>query len=80
MPDHKLSDNAIRAKILLFGQVLEIMKSFKRWIVKDLLELSSDAMKYVIIKDRLLEALRMKWQDTKMSKMKYNIANANHQW
>ena len=39
------------------------MKSFKRWIVKDLLELSSDAMKYVIIKDRLLQALMPKCQD-----------------
>ena len=40
--------------------VLQIMKWFKIWLVKDLLELSSDAMKYVIIEDRLLEALRVK--------------------
>ena len=34
--------------------VLDIIKWFKRWEVKDLLELSSDAIKYVIIEDRLL--------------------------
>ena len=34
--------------------VLDIIKWYKRWGVKDLLELSSDAMKYVIIEDRLL--------------------------
>ena len=59
---------------------MQCAKWFERWGVKDLLEIPGDAMKYVIIEDRLLEALRMKWQDTNMSKMKYNIANANHQW
>ena len=29
---------------------------------KDLLELSDDVVKYVIIEDRLLETLRMQWQ------------------
>ena len=43
------------------------MKWFKRWGVKDLLELLGDAMKYVIIEDRLLEALKKKWQDCKIS-------------
>ena len=33
------------------GWVLDIMKTFKRWGVKDLLELSGDAMKYVTIED-----------------------------
>ena len=39
------------------------------------MELSYDAMKHVIIKDILLETLRMKAQDAKMSKLKYYIAN-----
>ena len=34
------------------------MKWFKRWGVKDQLELSGDAIKYAIIEDRLLEAIR----------------------
>ena len=54
-----------------------IMKWLKGWGERDLLELSSDAMKYVIIKNRLLEALRMKWQDAKISKLEHYIANVN---
>ena len=69
-----------KRKFLSSGQVLDIIKWFHIWGVKDLLDLPGHVMKYVIIEDRLLEALRMKWQDTNMSKMKYNIANANHQW
>ena len=42
------------------------MKWFKRWDVKALLELSSDAIKY-----RLLEAIRTKWEDAKTSKLEY---------
>ena len=63
------------SKILSSGWVLDIMKQFKRQGVKDLLELSSDAMEYVIIKNKLLEALRMKWQDVRMSNMEHYIAN-----
>ena len=36
--------------------------------VKDLLELSDNPMKYVIIEDILSEALRMKWQHAKQEK------------
>ena len=44
--------------------------------VKDLLKLSSVAMKYVIIEDTLLEAPRVKWlQGVKMSNLEYYIAN-----
>ena len=39
-----------------------------------------DAMKYVIFKAILIEALRKKWQDTKMSKLEYYITNANPQY
>ena len=45
--------------------------------VKDLLDRLGDAMKYVIIEDRLLEARRMKWQDGKMLHLRYYIANVN---
>ena len=44
-----------------------------------MIELPSDAMKYVIIEGRLLDALRMQWQDAKMSKLEYYIANSNPQ-
>ena len=64
MLDHILSQeaqnivcNVQKRKILSNGWVLDIMKWFKRWGVKDLLELSNDVMKYVTIEDRLLEAL-----------------------
>ena len=63
-----------------FGCVLDIMKWFKRWGVKDRLQLPSDAMKYVIIEDRLLEALRMKWQDDKMSELECYFAYINQQY
>ena len=62
MPDHRLHNKATnirckvqetnKIKIISSGWVLDIMKTFKRWGVKDLLELSGDAMKYVIIEDR----------------------------
>ena len=53
---------------------------FKRWEVKDILELSGDAMKYVIIEDRLLESLRMKWQDDKLSNLKLRYFIFLLQW
>ena len=51
------------------------MKCFKRWRIKDLLETSIGAMKYVTIEIRSLEALSVKWQVAKMSKFEYSIAN-----
>ena len=51
------------------------MKWFKRQGVKDLLEFVDNAMKYVIIEDRLLEALRVNYQDAKMSELEYYIPN-----
>ena len=89
MPNHRLPKQAWNIGCKLQKIIREIfshlvrclrLKWFNIWGVNDLLELTHHAMKYVITKDILLEALRMKWQDTKMSKMKYNIANANHQW
>ena len=89
MLDHRLPKQAWNIGCKLQKIIREIfshlvrclrLKWFNIWGVNDLLELTHHAMKYVITKDILLEALRMKWQDTKMSKMKYNIANANHQW
>ena len=38
-----------------------------------------DGVKYVISENKLLEARRMKWEDAKMSKLYYYIANINHQ-
>ena len=49
------------------------MKKFKRWGVEDLLKLSGHAMKHVFIKDRLLEALLMKWKDAKMSNLEITL-------
>ena len=43
----------------------------------DLLELSGDAMHYVMIDERLVESLRMKWEDAKRTKLEYYIANVN---
>ena len=41
----------------------------------DLLELSGNAMKYVMIEERLVESLRMKWEDAKRTfKLEYYIA------
>ena len=46
--------------------------------LKDELELLGDAIRNVIIiNDKLLDALRMKWQDLEMSKSEYYIANIN---
>ena len=69
-----------KRSILSIGWVLDIMKWFKRWGVKDLLALSGNATKYVINENRLLEALRMKWQYAKMSNLEYNIPNINPQY
>ena len=41
------------------------------------LELSSDAMKYVVIEERLMDPLRKKWKDAKRTKLEYYIANIN---
>ena len=60
------------------SKALDIMKWFTRWVVKDLLELWGDVMKYMIIEDRSLRALRMKWQDAKISIFEYYIANMNN--
>ena len=46
------------------------MKWFKREAIEDLSELSSDAMN-VITDKRLLDSLRMKLQDSKMTKLEY---------
>ena len=42
--------------------------------VNNVLELSSDATKYSIIEDNLLEAQRMKLQDAKISELEYYMA------
>ena len=36
-------------------------------------------VKYVIVEDRLQESSRLKWQDAKMSKLEYCIANISPQ-
>ena len=51
------------------------MKWFKKCEKKKLLELVGKAMTYVIIEDSLLEELRMKWEDAKLSELEYYIAN-----
>ena len=46
----------------------------------DLLELLDDAMHYVMIEERLMESLRMKWEDAKRTKLEYYIANINPEY
>ena len=60
-------------KILSSFWVLDAMKWFKRCGVKELLELSGDAMKYVIIEDRLLEALKIKCKMLKCQNWKSTL-------
>ena len=43
----------------------------------DLLELLGDTMQYIMIEERLVESLRMKWEDAKRTKLEYYIANVN---
>ena len=45
--------------------------------MEDLLELSSDAMKYIVIEERLMDPLRKKWKDAKRTKLECYIANIN---
>ena len=47
--------------------------------VDDLLELSGDAMHYVMIEKRPVESLRMKWEDAKRTKLEYSITNVDPQ-
>ena len=42
-----------------------------------LLELSGNAMHYVMIEERLVESLRMKCEDAKRTKLQHYIANVN---
>ena len=50
----KLQKNR-KNKIVSSCWVVDIKKWFKRWDVEDLLELSSDSMKYVDIEERLID-------------------------
>ena len=43
--------------------------------MENLLELSSDTTKYVVIEERLMEAHRNKWEHVQITKLKYYIAN-----
>ena len=49
----------------------------QRWGVEDLLQLSSDVVKYAVIKERLMEPLRKKWENVKYGKIK--ILHYKHQ-
>ena len=66
-----------KSKILSSGWVVDIRKWFRRWGVDDLLELSGNAMQYVMIEERLMESLRKKWEDAKRTKLEYYITNIN---
>ena len=57
------------------GWVVDIRKWITRWGVDNLLELSGNVMQYVMIVERLVESLRMKWEDDKRTKLEYYIAN-----
>ena len=41
---------------------------------------TGDAMMYLTIQDRSIEALRMKWQDARMAKLENYSANVNTQY
>ena len=58
-------------------QEILLRKWYKRWGVDDLLELSGDAIHYLMIEERLVESLRIKWEDAKRTKLEYYIANVN---
>ena len=38
--------------------------------MENLVEVSSDVMKYIVIEERLMELLRKKWEDAKKDKIK----------
>ena len=81
MPNHRLPHLAWNvgckvqkvhmSKILSFGWVIDIEKCFKRQGVEHLVELSSDAMEYILIEERLMEPLRKKWEDAQRKKERY---------
>ena len=43
----------------------------------ELLELSGDTMQCVMIEERLVESLRMKWEDAKRTKLESEIGNVS---
>ena len=67
----------ILAFYLSFNSISTTLESSKRWTLDDLLQLSGDAMHYVMIEERLVESLRMKWEDAKRRNLEYYIANVN---
>ena len=56
---------------------IDIRKWFRIWGVDDLLERSGDAMYYVMIEERLVESLRINWEDANRTNLEYYIANVN---
>ena len=48
--------------------------------MEDLLELLKDAMKYVVIEERLTEPPRKKCEDVKRTKSEYYIVNINSKY
>ena len=89
MPNHRLPHLAwnvgcklqknLKRKILSSDWVVHIRKWFWRWGVDDLLELLDDATHYIMYEERLVESLRMKWEDCKRTKVEYYIANVNNE-
>ena len=85
MPNHRLTKKSWKIgctvqknnKCLILSslEVLNIMKWFRRLGIKHLLNYLGDAMKYIIMEDRLLEARRIQWQDAKMSNLQYSIVS-----
>ena len=64
-----------KSKLLSSCWVVDIKKWFKRWDMEDLLKLSSDATKYLVIEERLMDPLRKKWKE----KDKIRILHCKHQ-
>ena len=65
----------LESRILSSSWVVDIKKWFKIWDVEDPLELSSDAMKYVIIEES--DATRKRWKDAERIKFEYYIVQIN---
>ena len=52
-----ISHQKITTKNYSSSSIVDIKKWFKRWVVENILELSSDVMQYVVIDEKLMEPL-----------------------
>ena len=77
--ERKIDNRPLQYQNFLWNNTSEIVSTLKpnqnnitkskSW--EDLLELSSDAVEYVVIEERLTEPLRKKWKDAKRTNLEY---------